>query len=108
MNSSKSLENALRLVLNNWHHLVNYPEHHVPVRSMIGYYIPGLIDAYLKIPGRNDPRAVEDLVSAFGLLEDKSMKIFNAIQQEGRNNLEDHGRELRSKFVHLPDDIEED
>ncbi|BAU95758.1 hypothetical protein N24_1496 [Corynebacterium suranareeae] len=101
------LNQSLQLVIENWSRLNNFPEHQVTIRSIINQYIPGVIDAYLSIPTRNDPRAVEDLIESFTLLNSETMKIFNAIQEQGLNNLEDHGRALRMQFGQLPEDFKE-
>lgn len=103
----KRLDSSLQLVIGNWTSLTNFPEHQVTIRSIINQYIPGIIDAYLKIPTRNDPRAVEDLIESFDLLNSETMKIFNAIQEQGLNNLEDHGRALRMQFGQLPEEFRE-
>lgn len=103
----KGLNKSLQLVIDNWSSLENFPEHQVTIRSIINQYIPGIIDAYLKIPTRNDPRAIQDMVESFGLLNAETTKIFNAIQKEGLSNLEDHGRALRMQFGQLPEEFRE-
>lgn len=91
----KRLDSSLQLVIGNWSSLTNFPEHQVTIRLIINQNIPGIIDAYRKIPTQNDSRAVEDLIESFDLLHSETMKISNAIQERGLNNLEDHGRALR-------------
>lgn len=90
-------------VLDNWAELVDFPEHQVTVRAMITRYMPELVDSYLRIPDRTEPRAVNDIISSLNLLRDEAEHIYEGILENNLNRLEDHGRVLRMQFGRLPE-----
>lgn len=96
-------EVAALKVLRNWAELTDFPEHQVTVRSMIATYVPELVDSYLRIPDRTEPRAVNDIIASFTLLRDEAEHIYEAIMENNLSRLADHGRVLRMQFGRLTD-----
>ncbi len=96
------LENSLETVLGDWDDLVDYPEHQVTIRSIIGDYIPALSSAYLDVPDIAHPRAVRDIISSLDLLADETARIHAAVLEDNLNRLEDQSRVLRMQFGQLP------
>lgn len=100
--SMAELERALDRVLDNWGHLVDFPEHQVTVRSMILDYIPSVVQAYLAIPDRRNAQAIGDIIGSFDLLRGEADSIYDAITRNSLNRLEDHNRILHMQFGQLP------
>ena len=100
--SMAELEHALERVLDNWGHLVDFPEHQVTVRSMILDYIPSVVQAYLAIPDRRNAQAIGDIIGSFDLLRGEADSIYEAIIRNSLNRLEDHNRILHMQFGRLP------
>lgn len=100
--SMAELERALGRVLDNWGHLVDFPEHQVTVRSMILDYIPSVVQAYLAIPDRRNAQAIGDIIGSFDLLRGEVDSIYDAITRNSLNRLEDHNRILHMQFGQLP------